>query len=325
MQHRRLVPISAGLALALVAAPVHADGRRREVSVDVSSAPDLASCVTYAELREAVAERLGYDAFVRDATTSAHIHVERSGRRLIGTIQLRDEASNGTRSIESNADCAELRQSIAVALALGIDPLGEGAASNAPPAPPLHHEAHPSVEATQAPSEPRDKPIDAAESSWRPRIGVGLGVDVGTMPSVAPEATIHAGLHHRAWSIGLSVRGLLPATQANDTRDYSIGGGDITVDGLRAIGPLWLGPVARVGLLDGSASGPGPRSHDTAWFSMVGARAALEVAIGSSLVVRPQIDLTMAPLRSVVQMGASDAWTMPLAQASFSVLAIGGP
>jgi hypothetical protein len=82
-----------------------------------------ATCPTEAELRREVAEKVGYDPFRTNAPRVLSIHVSGSGP-YSGDLVLRDATGHevGRRKLE-DADCAALRDSLVLAITLGLDPL----------------------------------------------------------------------------------------------------------------------------------------------------------------------------------------------------------
>jgi hypothetical protein len=83
------------------------------------------SCPSEDALRDAVAARLGYFPFTRDADRTLRASVTRMGDRLIGTIRLEDATGEliGERTLEGEAgDCHELSRALQLAIAIAIDP-----------------------------------------------------------------------------------------------------------------------------------------------------------------------------------------------------------
>jgi hypothetical protein len=155
-----------------------------QVRLEFHREPAAQSCPDEEQLRLRVAERLGYDPFTSAAEVRLVVRMERAPRQWRARIErLSPEGALGRRELTSDSfSCVELAAALELALALAIDPLGQGrhapAPSAPPPAPPGEPEpAGPPVPAGEAP------PRAPSPPGWSLTGAVGAGAAAGTAPS----------------------------------------------------------------------------------------------------------------------------------------------
>jgi hypothetical protein len=207
---RRHVPLITALAAFCVAGRADAgEGRTSSLSwVELSGAE---ACGGATSIAKAVEQRLGRAALVSPAQADLSIegHAERVGSRLRAVLVLRDGTGVqlGSREIESEAvDCSELRENVALAVALMIDPdavlrplppLAQPPPpppSALPPAPPPPTIVVQRVEAPVAPSSPA--------VPWQVEPAANIAIGYGFLPSVSVGALVSATvLPPRTWPV----------------------------------------------------------------------------------------------------------------------------
>ncbi len=185
----------AALALAATALSTATAARAEEPRTSSLSwlrMPGAEGCVTTQALARAVEERLGRSAFVSAA--QADLSVEGSvaprPRGYRAQITVRDAKGDtlGTREIERDAaTCAELTDSIALVVALMIDPDAATKPKPAPAPPPPAPPPPPVVIVREKPViVERPAPPEKKREPWRFDGGAGLTAATGLAPTVAP-------------------------------------------------------------------------------------------------------------------------------------------
>src|SRR5262249_10897903 len=114
------------------------------------------SCPDEAELRKAVAARLGYDPFFPSAGRTIAAQIERTRGGFAGELKMLDASgvSRGERKLPTTShDCAEVVKSLALAISIAIDDLDEPASVPASPSEPVAPSTQ-TPEVAPLPSEP---------------------------------------------------------------------------------------------------------------------------------------------------------------------------
>ncbi len=247
--------ISCLAAVLLAAFRVHATPVRASLKVEASAAP---ACPDRADLAEAVSVRLGRDPF---AATNSNIEVSVRYRKA-GTWQALVHLSTasgrslGVREISTDAaDCAALRDPVALVVALLVDVSADELPPE--PEPAVDEPTRPTKRSLRIPAPtPRDPSLRvlwavsaSASAGLLPNLAVGAQVGVW----IAPSNLVAVGLGLQFWP---SQRDELAGRPA---------GADIRADALAAelCGPrldldsLWLRPclVQRFSRLSASAFG----------------------------------------------------------------------
>lgn len=157
-------------------------------------------CPDEAELRRAVATRIGYDPFfpVAQKTVIAQVSKVPQGYRARVQIVAEDGTVRGERELGTKGqDCGELVGAIALAISVALDDLDE---APAPPAdPPGAPPPSPPVGPSDVPRPPERQPVGGDfPTEPAPTTGervdlsafAGIGVVTGTAPSVAASGQI---------------------------------------------------------------------------------------------------------------------------------------
>jgi hypothetical protein len=269
------------------------------------------------DLRAAVAARLGYDPFAeaRELDTLT-VRIRRVGSGLEGTLERRDSSKRPrgtpTTITSKSGDCAELAASLAVGIAIAVDPLSilqaapvPAAAVSAPRAQPLPPPVAtaPAVVAPEAPV-PRGAPVLL-------HVGAGPSLAVDALPSPSFGARAFFGVSRGIFELDLEGQFYAPTSQQGP-------GGSVEASLL--LGTLapclryWLvvGCVdLSLGQLQGTGNGFGhPHDGDT-FYAAAGVRGGLEIPLGRTFALRLMVE-GQAPLRPTqLDASGSPIWTTP--------------
>jgi hypothetical protein len=174
----RAIPLVAFLAVLCAAEPVSAAPSARLVYARGAGAE---SCPDESALRQAIAARVGYDAFFPWAPLTVTVEVTAEGRRLQGRVVVvdADGIEKGAQTLESaDESCEELLASIALAVTVALDAasrtaakIEEPAAPPPPPPAPVAPSPAPAVVPAAVPIAPPTRKDssshpDDARSSW---------------------------------------------------------------------------------------------------------------------------------------------------------------
>jgi len=188
---------------------------------------DGSTCSLEGELRQGVAERMGYDPFRTGAARALSIHLSGQGPYR-GELVLRDASGRevGRRALE-DADCGALKDALVLAVTLGLDPLAlvrKPAEAPAPPSAALEEAVAPAApprvtrgvvveeRAAAEPSQPT--------TSVQLRVSLGAELFVGLGPGDVPGPSGSIGVRYGRF--GVDVEG---ATTISGTSGGSSAGG----------------------------------------------------------------------------------------------------
>jgi hypothetical protein len=179
-----------------------------------------------------VAARLGYEPFVEQSDSKLSVEFARERAELVGRVKLTSTSgeSRGQRTLRSaDADCVELSTSVALAVALALDPeavrgqnpepaeLAPSASS--PPPPPV---------ASALPRTTREVPQKDASFEHRQaptalgfRIDAGVIGGTGIVPAVNIGPRAAAALASRSWSVAVEGSALVPGTKTASFGDVT--------------------------------------------------------------------------------------------------------
>lgn len=176
------------------------------------------------KLRQAVASRLGYDPFVAKAPVRVVVRLGGSGPLSAQVSILRPNAPLAERTLTGNADCNDLTEALALALAVAVDPLVLTRPLPLAPVP------------AQPPAPPAAPP-----TALRRELDLAASVALESQPGIAGGLRLGAQVGNGFWSVRLEGYVLLPSRAA------IVGGG--SVEGL-SVGGM-VGPCLRVKILSG--------------------------------------------------------------------------
>jgi hypothetical protein len=289
------------------------------------------TCPDEAELRRAVATRIGYDPFfpVAQKTVIAQVTKAPQGYRARVQIVGEDGTVRGERELGTKGqDCGELVGAIALAISVALDDLDEAPAPPPdPPAPPPPPRADPD------PPPPREPVRDAIPATPEPvakppedRVDLagllGGGVVTGTAPSIAASGQIAGILGMGPLAIRVDGRadapsgtGLRPNGRLSTTS--FVGLVSVCVRGRIPFfcaggGPGWLSSTT-----EGLAN---PRS-DGAAIGVVALRAGARIHASRSFFVEPSIVAGANLVRHDIVVDGQIAYELPFLWGGASLLA----
>lgn len=315
----RALSVAAALAFVLGYDPTLASADEHpQARLEYARGAGAAECPDETELKSIVAARLGYDPFSPDAARVVAVGVVRQGSGLVAHLEVRGAAARGSRDLQSSTrDCRELIDSLAVAIAIGIDPLSLSRVPSLPPLPAAE------AKAAQQPEPPLPAAvptvIDArperprASDPVRLRGSIGPLVSFGAAPSTNLGITAQVGVRWRAVSIGLEGRADFPVSQ------QAVDGGRVSASLLAAT----VVPCAHYGVLLGCllgtfgalrAEGESVTTplRETKLYAAIGGRVGVEIPVGSIFAIGVHGDL-FAPLTQItLRLNDRDVWTTPV-------------
>jgi hypothetical protein len=292
--------------------------------------PAAAACLGAGELRDAVAERLGYDAFSTDASASRKasgevstvaVRLTHAARGWHAEVRRYDArgALMGERAIDSAAaDCKDITDATALAIALALDPAALLETPPPPPSPAPAAAPGAALVALEPPRVARDAAPAAAALAVRAHAGVGPIGSAGTAPRAAAGIEAWGGVAWGRFRVDLEGRADLPAA-AMRVPDTGASGAvgvraellAVTIAPSVAVGRCQLGPVFSTGVLRADGVTRVDPRHIDAVYGAIGGRAAIVVGLGSAFALRTHLDL-LAPLaRTTLSLGSTDVWSAP--------------
>jgi hypothetical protein len=226
----------------------------------------------------------------------------------------------GARELSSTApDCKELSASVALAIAISLDPARAvsapppaDAAPESAPAPPFY---------TVAPS-PQPGPLRHVAETRPVRTSAGIDVHgaIGSAPAPALGLGLRGDVRFGRVELGLEGRADLPAS----TR--AAHGGDVSAQPIFAtfatgvdVGGFVGCALGSGGVLLGSAASAPAGGRAATPFAGAGLRAAFDVRVSPRLTLRPYIEAEAALARTRLVYAGREAWRAPPGFASGGV------
>ncbi len=260
------------------------------------------ACPDPAALESAVTARLGYSPFDSTSVTVITATFRGAAQGLEAVV---DFGSQGNRKLSSPArDCQELASAAALAISIAIDPLSLTRVAPAPvePAPP----PPPKVEERRAPPAPPPAP-----SPLQVAIAVGALASLASAPQVAPGFTVGARVKWPSFSIAAEGRFDVPVRGRADAGVFE------TSVLLGSLVPCfhksWFAAcaVASGGVLRAAGIDLADAQRVTLPFFGAGARAQVELALGSMFFVRPHLEVLAVFTRAALSIGQVEVWVSP--------------
>ena len=179
------------------------------VTLSYTSARSATSCPDENTFRGLVAARLGYDPFESAGVRTLAVDFERRGNEVVGRLEL--SADGDAKSVKrtlrtSEDDCFELATSMALVVAVAVDP-NALAESTPPPATPQPSAPVPSLptastsEASEAANPAPAKPRGPERSERSLRFELGALLTGGVVPALAAGVRAGVGLDFGTWSV----------------------------------------------------------------------------------------------------------------------------
>lgn len=266
-----------------------------------------------------VASKLGYELpRTNTAQAQAHVRLSEEANGYVGTLKLKNENAPSTDRVFRGRDCSAVASSVALALALTIDPLGRGA-------PPLATPSLPPLISPPEPSEPRTheatpKPQkNDTNLSWLIHASArGL---LGALPAPGLGAAAGPRVRRKAFSAFLELEALfafqLPVPDQGggiDSRRFG-GRAGACFDPERWIACVQGGGGAWVATGDGL---PGARATTLPW-AVLGLSAGGRPFVSERFSLLLQLAVEAALVRATLRSNEVEVWKMPVISASLSV------
>lgn len=275
-------------------------------------APVELHCPDENALRQLVAARLGSDPFLPDASAVVTVKVH-AGAPVQAEVSLENPGAPTRRKLLTGADCTELMQSVAVTVALVVDPVLKRAEPvPAPPPPVVEIEKPAPVVMPPPPSEPVAPPLH-----WGISVGASanIGLSIGVQPNLRLEGRMRAPL----WSIGLEGRFAWPVTGA-------LAQGALTTSAvLGAVVPClhwkWLAGCAdfSAGALRLEGQALATARAASVFHASVGLRVLFTVPWGERFAVGAMAEGQVPLTRATALVGTERVWTVPPAGAGLGL------
>lgn len=319
------VTIAIAIAVTSYASPSHASPSAKLVYVRGAGTE---TCPDEAELRRAVATRIGYDPFfpVASKTVIAQVSKAPQGYRARVQIVAEDGTVRGERELGTKGqDCGELVGAIALAISVALDDFDEP-----PPAPPSDPSPPPSSTVEPVPLPPRPplreelvKPPPPAEGARVDLSGLaGIGVVAGTAPSVAASGQIAATLG--LGPLGLRLDGRVDAPSGTGLRPNGrlsttsvVGLLSVCVRGKIPFGCAGGG----IGWITSTTEGLASPRTDGAAIGVAAIRAGARIHVTKAFFIEPSGLVGMNLVRHDVLVDGQIAYELPFLWGGASLLA----
>ena len=284
-------------------------------------------CPGEAELRKAVATRLGYDPFFISAQKTVVAQVARAVGGFRARVQIVGDDGNarGEREISTKGDdCGEVVTAIALAVSIALDDLDEAAPNAAEPPNPAPSSAPPVDTSSPAPAPslpppPTSSPPTSTSVPADLRLSLGPTLSFGTAPSAALGGSGAARLNYGSFGARLDFRGDLGASGAAPVGRVETNTVVASLSGcVRATTPFaCLG--AGLGSLSSKTTGIARPATDSALLGVAVARLGADIPLGSVLYLEPFVEgaLHLTPLR--VQIDGVQAFGLPVGSLTAAV------
>jgi hypothetical protein len=278
-------------------------------------------CPTEADLRDAVAARLGYDPFTPFSLDTLFTEIEKDGPKLVARVKLVTQGNQirGARTLTTTGPCSDLVASLALTISIAIDPMA-GTREGLPEGlPPREH----TVEITEGdttttpiePPPPREErpppPTPPPVERVRFAIGAGLAALAGSSPSPTGGVLLFGTGRLGDASAILEARVDLPSSTSVGTgrvASWLVAGSILPCGHLRGIFACVKGTLGRL-----SAEGidvEQPTQKNALW-AEIGGRLGYELGLGASLALRVQGDVAGVLTRYPLRVGERTVFTYP--------------
>ena len=274
-------------------------------------------------LKRLTAARLGYDPFEPDAEArTMQVTVHQRGSELVAVLDVRDVDGRlgGSRElISSDRDCQELLSSMALALAISIDPLFLSRLSS----PPVRQSQSTIDSSASVQMRPTDFPrvpsqvVDAharqvtSKDRIRLRFSTGVITTFGSTPSPSAGLTVQAGARWRTISLGVEGRGEL-ATSSDSVPSGSVRGQLLLASAVPCVhfGVFLACGLAGIGTFHGRGVATPSRSETTV-YAALGARMGFEVSLVGPLGLRVHGDVLASLTPTSLTLVDREVWSTP--------------
>ena len=301
----RALPVLAGL---LHLSPALADSART-VRLGYIVADGVVGCPGEQQVRDAVAERLGYDPFDDAAQTSVAASIQADGVGLLAKVVVEKAGTTtGEREVRArDQNCAELASAVVLAISLAIDPLSIFAAPPPPPEPPPPPPAPPSVAPRPTPPAVRQA-APPREAPFHVSAGAGALAAYGSTPGLTAGFAGRAALRKSNLSVGVEGRFDLPTSESAGTGEVRASawmGAMVACVHRRGLGLCGLLGVGRARVAGVNLEEARPVAAPLA---VAGPRATFDISLWPRWSLMLHADILATLWRPTVLVGRDAAW-----------------
>jgi len=309
-------------------APPLAAQQQASVRLDYERKEGASTCPEAAAVASSVAERLGYEPFDAAARDTVKVRVVKADRGLQARLELVgvDGKPKAERVLSSRrSDCGDLAATMALAIAIAIDPFRANAPppvndTRPPPEPIIVPEKAPREKepapvpsvVVAAPPPPSPPPaIEPARTPVTARAAIGMVGGIGAAPVRNLGLTVAVGVRREALTIDLEGRADLPASIPLEVGDVST---SLLVASLvpcvhwRMIAGC---AVVTAGALRAAGHGLVDSRQVTDPYLALGARLAAEVRMTGKLYLVAHADASAPMITTELRVGGEELWTTP--------------
>ncbi len=278
------------------------------------------ACPAEAELRKAVAVRIGYDPFfpVAQKTVVAQLARAPGGYRARVQIVGDDGTLRGERELATKGDdCGELTAAIALAVSVALDDLDEPAPSAPPPAEPAAPapDPPPPIAAPADPPPPApDRPAPAAERAAPVTFALAGGPTVvaGSAPAPAPGLALAGSLRIGWAGVRLDARADLPVGEGLAPNGRVSTNEVVVLASFCVRGKVPFACAGGgTGVFASRTEGLAKPASDDAVVAIAAAKVGVDVALGRALFLEPFVDLGANLTRHRVEVDGREVYGMP--------------
>lgn len=291
---------------------------KETATLEVERGKDAGGCPDESKVREAVAQRLGYDPFVADGQLAVVVRIRRERETFSASLEIRepDGKVRGARTLSSQASsCDELATALVVSMAIALDPARfmppkpPTAPAPSPPSPPPAPDREPDPFREAPEPAPPAPPPPAPPWVWA--LVAGGGLALGAAPSPAAAFAAGFGGRVRRFSVEIEGRVALPA-------------GDSYSEGDVSASSMWLGlvpcfhfdPVAAcamgaIGDVRGRSERVAVPTSSHSFAANLGVRGYVELPLSRPLFLRAGADATASLQGTRLTLAGREVWISP--------------
>jgi hypothetical protein len=274
-------------------------------------------CPDAKDLRSRVAERLGYDPFRQDASTSVRVGFRPVGSGFTADVEAFDSRSEllGRRTLASTDEtCRDLADSVVLTVTLLLDTPAPSETVSTP---------HPQ----NVPAASESSRVDAAplpgSTPWTIETGLAMVASVGFAPAPSVGARLALGLRRGFWSFALGGRLDLPSEG-----QYAMGTVETTarlgeLSGCGHFGRAFFCVVGAAGAVTADGRNVLNARRTIGPFGTVGGRVGADIPLVGPLALRGSAELVALLVRTQVMVGQDTLFTTPALGGTFAIGVVG--
>jgi hypothetical protein len=322
-------------ALLLIAAAARAADLPATMSLDYRREPGAEACPDEQEFRDAMTAHVHRALFEPAGAARLVVRLQGRGGWYQGVAELRDAAGAAAWTIPVGPvprDCSAVADSLALSVAIKVDPRGRRPAAPEPVANP-HRFFGVDGEVLPMPPPPEHGPAatpDAVslppalpEPEHRIRLGMSGGVAIAAVPGWSPSFAVDVGVRWRDRPLSLAFEGAFVPPASADVTSFMSGTHLVHVTAYRVtgagvacghfLGYLFACGVAELGALHGNGTAMGLIAQPgTGFYGAAGGRGGAEFPVHPHVALRISADALLTPVQPVVLAGGVPVFKAPL-------------